>query len=891
MIFCKIEDLLTESDVEQKFLWPLLTSPVPTGFGYAPSDIVTKHSLRRLVIDKGRSEKLYYPDYVVLLRGLPIFVIEAKRPDEDVDEALREARLYAGELNAIFPEGLNPCKRVIACNGRRLSSSPADVSEPDLSVCLADMSVAHVRFAELIDLASRPKGIKIADAFHRKNLDRSFRQAITLLGGRTVQNEQIGDNTFGARLAFDFRQIFNPITRNERVHIVRNAYVSSKRREAYAGQIDNVFRRAITSALPNATLVTETAEPDRIWRALRAGRRLENEIMLLIGAVGCGKSTFVDYLCEVKLPEEVAESTEWVRLNLNNAPENRDMLERWILEEVMSNLKANNRDIDFGDRATLDKVFSQELFDLKRGALSRLTPSSEGYETLIAANLVALQRDPIRHAKAVVRYLCRNRDKLLVVVFDNCDKRDRVLQLTTFDVAKWLQATIQCLVILPIRDVTYRVYGNVPPLDTCLKDLVFRIEPPPFSEVLRKRIELVLAQLMATSPDRIMSYRLPNGMTVQYPANELGLYVASIFHSLYRHDRLLRGLFEGLSARNIRRALEIFLEFCRSGHIGEQEFLKIRTANGRYSLPRELVTRVLFRRNRRFYDGDDSFVKNVFQCRPSDAAPDNFARMSILIWLEHHFKLHGPTGVEGFHPCRQILSDLAVFGHDADCIRDELRYLVAAGCVFTEHQRPEIESDNDLVALSPAGHVHVMLLNDPAYLAACAEDCWVSDHQLAQAVADRIGKYGQRVHYSAEIRVANARDFLAYLYKNVQRRLMKARSYLDVSYNRDPESVLAEAMVEADRRVKAIRNATGWRVSDARFQIGTECDGKIQAVKDFGIFVTLCDGPTGLVPASTIGGPEILAKYKAGERVRIRIKHIEPDAGKASLELLKVLTD
>jgi hypothetical protein len=35
------------------------------------------------------------------------------------------------------------------------------------------------------------------------------------------------------------------------------------------------------------------------------------------------------------------------------------------------------------------------------------------------------------------------------------------------------------------------------------------------------------------------------------------------------------------------------------------------------------VAHILFRMNRRFYDGNHSYVKNLFQCDPSDPKPDH----------------------------------------------------------------------------------------------------------------------------------------------------------------------------------------------------------------------------------------------------------------------------
>jgi hypothetical protein len=41
-MFCLLSDLVTESEVEQKLRWPLLTTAVPNGAGLAAADILTK---------------------------------------------------------------------------------------------------------------------------------------------------------------------------------------------------------------------------------------------------------------------------------------------------------------------------------------------------------------------------------------------------------------------------------------------------------------------------------------------------------------------------------------------------------------------------------------------------------------------------------------------------------------------------------------------------------------------------------------------------------------------------------------------------------------------------------------------------------------------------------
>ena len=123
-----------------------------------------------------------------------------------------------------------------------------------------------------------------------------------------------------------------------------------------------------------------------------------------------------------------------------------------------------------------------------------------------------------------------------------------------------------------------------------------------FQQVLVKRVQLALREIGAGQSGSLR-YDLPNGYTVEYSKTDTSLYLMSILKSIFDHDKYVRRIIVGLSARNIRRAMEIFLEFCTSGHIKEDQIFKIRRSEGKYTLPLYQVSRVLLRMNRRFYDG------------------------------------------------------------------------------------------------------------------------------------------------------------------------------------------------------------------------------------------------------------------------------------------------
>jgi energy-coupling factor transporter ATP-binding protein EcfA2 len=757
------EKLHTESDVEQKLILPLLTNPHPSGLAYTHADIVTKLSIRRLQIGKGTARKLYYPDYLVVMAGLPVLVIEAKAVGEPIESALDEARLYANEINALFPHQVNPCARVIACNGETLSTAPSDSSTPDLLLSHNQMSPANIDFAKFVDLCGRAAFQNHVDLIRARIRPQHFRRPVSLVGGTAFQGEELPQNTFGATIAGDYGHIFNPKTREDRARIVREAYIGSLRRQRYVEPIDRLVRNAVAPTAAKIKPLDDSATPIEITTALRDRKKLENQILLLIGSVGAGKSTFVDYLSLVALPAEIRDKTLWLRINLNEAPLSLDRAYDWITKAILEELRSSGTGVDFDDLETLEKIFRYELQALKKGPLAILDPNSVEYRVRIADRLTQLQSNPQAMAKGIANVLCSGPNRLLVIVLDNCDKRSRDEQLTMFQIAQWVQSEFRCLVVLPLRDVTFDLHRHDPPLDTALKQFVFRIEPPQFSDVLQARVRLALTEIARTSASAsALSYLLPNGIKVTYPAEDQALYLASILRSLYAHDRFVRQVMTGLAGRDVRRALEIFLDFCMSGHIGEEEIFKIRLFQGQHVLPLSVVARVLLRSQRRFYDGNRSYLKNIVQCHPDDPLPDHFVRLALLHWFERKLRVKGPAGVEGFHRAADMIADLAAVGHEASRVREELAYLAREGCLVPEHLRTDRIEDFDLVKVTAAGVVHLQLMANPEYLAACAEDTWISDQDLCKRIAERIGA-GFKSQFSPLNTARNAGELVEYL--------------------------------------------------------------------------------------------------------------------------------
>jgi hypothetical protein len=324
---------------------------------------------------------------------------------------------------------------------------------------------------------------------------------------------------------------------------------------------------------------------------------------LLIGSVGSGKSTFVDYFRECVLSVDFRERIAWVRIDLNPAPLTSSEIYTWLTRRIIEDIKASSPDIDTDSLQGQLKLYRKEVEQLERIDGELLGKDSPEFRVKLSSRLEQLRGDHHTAIRSLEQYLCTGRGRLLIIALDNCDKRNRDEQLLMFQVAKYIQNEIRCLVILPLRHETFENHRNEPPLDTALKDLVFRIEPPPFQEVLKKRLGLVLSEAKQIGPKRL-SYHA-GGKTIELPAHKLERFLHAMMGALFDHKQYGRKIIVGLAGWNIRKAFEIFLEFARSGYIRENDIFQQQASNNQVpNLSQGVVVKVLFRTNRRYYNGD-----------------------------------------------------------------------------------------------------------------------------------------------------------------------------------------------------------------------------------------------------------------------------------------------
>lgn len=758
-LYCEYSSLISESDVEQKFIYRLLISPHPIGLGFGDTDILTKHVLKPYIIGKSKP-KSYYPDYVIAMRGIPLLVVEAKAPNEDLGTAFSEARLYATEVNAKFPHGINVCNKIIVSNGKETWAGFHDDAIPAIKLYFEDINTENIYFNKLLKFCNKEILSTSANIPYLKlRGGATYVSPVSSLGGKRVQDEELVENTYGRTLVFENRGIFDPQSEIDKIEIVKNAYVPSSKREQH---VDPIFREIKKIKLPseiNSTLIS-TDDPrevaSKIKKHIITPDSNDYSLLLLIGSVGSGKSTFIRYFKEVVIDRdyiELALRCEWIFINMNPAPVNNDEIYNWIRYQMLEAIKNNHKDIDFNSIDIIKRVFRDEIKIFENGIGDIIRSDDKTYNIELYKLLHELICEDEKSLKGILKYIKDYARKVPIIVLDNCDKRNRDEQLLMFEVAQWIRNNYKCIVVLPMRDRTYDIYKREPPLDTVVKDLVFRIDPPDLLKVLQKRLEYI-ERLREAEGDR---YGLESGATVIIKPREQIEYFRCILTAIRNNRQALR-IFYALSNRDVRSSIQLFEDFCKSGHIKAEDIFKIRTTD--YMIPSEKLINALLRKNRRFFSEETSNFINMFYSNFRDDFPDPFVRIDILLWLRKNYLVDGPNKIKGYHKVESIVQALQIIGHSENVIYREIQTLVRRGLIFTESQIDDVKY-GDLISLSPSGTIHIWLLKNLNYLAACGEEVVYKEVQVAKTISERIAS--ENYLDNIPMTIATTKNMLDYL--------------------------------------------------------------------------------------------------------------------------------
>ena len=758
-------DLKNESDVEQKFLYPLLNHP--SFLGIPAKVILTKRSMSALsFVDKSALPKNYVPDYLVFLEGYPVCVIEAKSTDVSAQQAIDEARLYAQLLNQNFPTKINPVAVVVGCNGRELLVGPVDSNECS-PFAVSDLIIGSAAVVALRDRLGIKALTTVSERTQRSLVKQTFTKPTSRLPAQLLL-DRVRQNVLAPYLTPIYEMFFRAEDPEEIQLILDQAYVDTAELREY-DQVLHAMLRQVERALPEdyRTIQTDrrreytvTPEMDRYGQEAKKGR-----LHLIIGSRGAGKSLFISRFFLHLLPEELKKDAVLCVIDFNRAPSSIENIEEHICTTFIET--AENLKFDPFDWDGLNRVFSVEIARLKRGVLANITDDTQR-QGMLANEVLKLSADKKAFALGLARSITGDANRPLIIAFDNVDRKESAQQLQIFQAAQWFRSETRAFALLTLRDVTFEHFKYQPPLDAFAQISNFYIRPPRFALVLQKRLKLALD--WGLSKLHKIEQTSSTGLRFLYTKDQLGVFLQTVYDALFGGEQQVGRILDALAERDVRDALGMFARMLASGHFNADRVIKI-GVGGKADISQDMLIKILMRADYRLYSEEAGFVRSIFSAPEANYTGNIFLSAEILGFFAQ------PVGgaaqhAGGFWKLEDLLSDMASMGFSEEEVRDRVYQLIKYKLLAYDGEYTEQPRDDDLIKITPGGFIHLRSLpHFIEYIASVALHAPLNDPAVARRIGDIWARCSSYSDLSFSFKHEVASMFAEYL--------VRAKAFLD----------------------------------------------------------------------------------------------------------------
>jgi GTPase SAR1 family protein len=711
-----------------------------------------------------------FSDYIVKT-AFSTFVIEAKRigsselvlPNKrkesltrrlvsgDTGAAIRQVRDYARKLSIPFAVATNGSQWIVfpatRTDGVTFEQSSAIIF-PNIESALGD------DFPEFYGLLSRE----------------------SVIGG-SLETELIGqrENQFRERrLNQYFTRPFTKITRNSLFPIIekevltafaedialsdpdllRKCYVDTPERLRYDRQIGmHIAKR--DSASPSSPLRAITPQGRGAFSdsIARAEARAKPLALLVLGTVGAGKTTFINYIRNVKeaekfKPRKDAAYPQWIyadcrKLSPSESPS--DFFFGILFDHLISDDFL--RDYD----RCLKHAYKTEIDALKRGPLSVLAFDEKEVLREIAAFIKKEYDEKKPFCERVYSYAAQRAGIFLVV--DNVDQfEDQTMQTKIFSDAIAIAQRLGLSLILAMRDSTFVQNKSRPVFDAFDFDPV-QVDPPEVKAVLSRRFSLA-RELLTGKPSEFVA---ENGVKVTL--SDSGKIIDLIVESVLNTE--VGNAISVLSTGDIRLCLRMTRDFLRNGYSATGKAMRIFGETGRYRLPPHEAMRAIMLGSQPVYCEEFSPVGNPFDSRLAMNSAQ-LLRLFILNAMVSRGSIRSAPALSG----EEVRAALLNVGFSPDIALHVLQDMCDLRFIFTtSHSKASFEAT--FVPSRLGGHIVRSLIADFVFLENTMMDTFIDNDDVwlnLKGLTDDV--YSERaVTRKIQIRVLRVKAFYEYLTK------------------------------------------------------------------------------------------------------------------------------
>lgn len=576
--FCAARGFVTEADTRVKIIDRVLTKVCGwPELAISREEHISAHG---------------YMDYVLSVAHQRLITVEAKRAglpftlpvgyqnkslkltgalfsDKDIKEAIHQVRSYCDEAGIKFAVATNGYSWIVF-RALRDDGSSWRQGTALLFSSLDDIIDRITEFWNLLSYEAVKSGALDIALGPKTHTPRRLHRVIDRLFNADLPLQR---NKYASQLDPLVRTIFEDIAEQDQIEILQSCYVYSGSLKIAAERLDH----AITDSIP-LSLRYEGAKPlyqskfgagDFDADVQRAMQDSRGDLLLLLGGIGCGKTTFMRRYQKTVGKELLDSKAIWFHVDFLKAPLERQNLEPFVWQIVLNDLRLRYGTLHLESRDNLKELFSDNILALTETVLRTRRPGSAKYETALSTYLAKWQENLSEYLPRLLS-LARTQQGAIVFFIDNVDQLPPELQADIFLLAQRVTRLAGSTTIVALREESY-YQPSIRKVFSAYTNRKFHIASPKFRILISNRIKYALKVLNAPNPEA--DSIVPSIMHLDREA--LTDFLTIVQHSVFQRNRNIAVFIESICFGNMRDALEMFVTFLTSGVTDVDKMLRI----------------------------------------------------------------------------------------------------------------------------------------------------------------------------------------------------------------------------------------------------------------------------------------------------------------------------
>lgn len=703
-----------------------------------------------------------FADYIIRTADVSLLV-EAKRIGRTFDVVPTQkrvklsGRIMEGELGSAIIQARDYCRKksipyAVVTNGGQWIIFPAVRTD---GVSFADS------YAVVFDSLDRILGEELEHFFEilSRGAVVEGNLAIELLGRKTDQFEERRLNKFFKGTHVKRQNPIYPLIENEVVgafsdsiigaedFLLEKCYVKNADRQKFDNRISMHLqkREPLFSVQPKKPM--RKKESSSLVNSISAASAARRPLAILIlGTVGTGKTTFLQYTRKVASAEYFAKDQHlpyphWIDVDFRDFSKSESPLD-FIYGHLFNYINSDPYFTNFN--RGVRPAYRNDIEALRSGPMFLLAKNEEEFDKKITEIIISDYNARQPYVDKLFAHAAKSAPIFLVV--DNVDQfEEDSAQSEIFSDAMAIASRLSLNLIIAMRESTYVNHRGSATFDAFDFDPL-HIEPPEIPAVLSRRFFLT-AQMLKGKGGSFMTHG-----GVNFKVDDLSVFIDIVKSSVLGTE--IGERIDVLANHDVRLALRMTREFLAKGYTDPAKALQSYKAKGSYVLPKQEAFRSILLGNQSVYSEEFSVIGNPFDSRLGKSN-GGLLRMFILSALVRQNNMAG-----GHLDGPEIRDSIRSIGFSED---DTLNVLVDLCDMRFVHTRSHGVADlsSGYYASRLGGHVVRALIADLTFVENLLMDTFISDKDVWETLREMTQQVRDErdVVKRMEIRVEKAKVF------------------------------------------------------------------------------------------------------------------------------------